>query len=126
MAASSCNTSMLLTGAHAMANHVVDYPGNPGPPVPDADLRGLHARYRIYDALDGWVFLAAPQEHEWLTLASALDSHVELRDDSRFAKRRTAAPMTTRSRLYSLGCFRLSRRTSGSVISLQLVLAVSP
>ena len=76
---------MLLTGAHAMANHVVDYPGNPGPPVPDADLRGLHARYRIYDALDGWVFLAAPQEREWLTLASALASHVDLRNDSRFA-----------------------------------------
>ena len=52
--------SMLSTAAHAMGAHVVDYPGNVGPPTPDHELRGLGARYRVYDAADGWVFLAAP------------------------------------------------------------------
>jgi crotonobetainyl-CoA:carnitine CoA-transferase CaiB-like acyl-CoA transferase len=77
--------SMLLTVSHAMANHVVDYPDNPGPATPDLDLRGLNARYRIYDAMDGWVFLAAPQEREWKPLAGALAAHVDLLGDPRFA-----------------------------------------
>jgi len=77
--------SMLLTASHAMADHVVDFVGNPGPPNPGRDLRGPHARYRIYDAIDGWVFLAAPQEREWEPLADALAAHVDLRRDARFA-----------------------------------------
>jgi crotonobetainyl-CoA:carnitine CoA-transferase CaiB-like acyl-CoA transferase len=78
-------SSMLHTATHAMADHVVDYPGNPGPPSPGADLRGPHALYRIYDAADGWVFLAAPREHEWNALADALSSRADLRTDPRFA-----------------------------------------
>lgn len=78
-------SSMLLTTAHAMADHVIDFPGNPGGPAPGPDMRGSAARYRIYDAADGWVFLAAPQPHEWDGVAAALAPYVDLRSDLRFA-----------------------------------------
>jgi crotonobetainyl-CoA:carnitine CoA-transferase CaiB-like acyl-CoA transferase len=77
--------SMLSTVTHAMGAHVVDSPGNVGPPTPDHELRGLGATYRVYDAADGWVFLAAPYEHEWEPLVTALAPHVDLAGDSRFA-----------------------------------------
>jgi crotonobetainyl-CoA:carnitine CoA-transferase CaiB-like acyl-CoA transferase len=77
--------SMLATVSHAMADHVVDFPGNPGPPSPGPDLRGLSARYRIYDAADGWIFLAAPQEGEWSALSNALAPYGDLRGDPSFA-----------------------------------------
>ena len=57
----------------------------PEPPTPDHELRGLGARYRIYDATDGWVFLAAPCEHEWEPLVAALAPYVDLAGDGRFA-----------------------------------------
>jgi len=78
-------SSMLSTCSHAMADQVVDFAGNPGPPDPGPELRGPSARYRIYDAADGWVFLAAPQAREWDALADALAGHVDLRADERFA-----------------------------------------
>jgi crotonobetainyl-CoA:carnitine CoA-transferase CaiB-like acyl-CoA transferase len=77
-------TSMLTTVAGAMADFVVDRERDEGRPQPDAELRGLHALYRIYDAADGWVFLAAPEEREWTRLAKALDTHVDLAGDDRF------------------------------------------
>jgi crotonobetainyl-CoA:carnitine CoA-transferase CaiB-like acyl-CoA transferase len=73
-------SSMLNTVAHALADHVVDFPGSPGPPAPGPDFRGPSALYRIYDAADGWVFLAVLQADEWDALAEAL----HLRDDARF------------------------------------------
>ena len=65
-------SSMLLSTAHAMASDVVAFPGGPEPLQPGPDMRGPNARYRIYDAADGWVFLAAPQPGEWDDLADAL------------------------------------------------------
>ena len=78
-------TSMLETTAHAMADHVVDYRGSPGGVTPGADMRGPSALYRIYDAADGWVFLAAPQPGEWDRLAGALAPYVDLGADPRFS-----------------------------------------
>jgi crotonobetainyl-CoA:carnitine CoA-transferase CaiB-like acyl-CoA transferase len=49
------------------------------------ELRGLGARYRIYDTTDGEVFLAAPGQSEWETLVTALAPHLDLRADARFA-----------------------------------------
>jgi crotonobetainyl-CoA:carnitine CoA-transferase CaiB-like acyl-CoA transferase len=77
-------STMLLSAAHAMADSVVSYPGRPDAMSPGPDLRGPGALYRIYDASDGWVFLAAPQEKEWRTLVDALAPHVDL-VDPRFA-----------------------------------------
>lgn len=77
--------SMLLSTAHAMAGHVVAFPGSPASLGPGADRRGPCALYRIYDAADGWVFLSAPQAKEWEALAHALAAYVDLREDRRFA-----------------------------------------
>jgi crotonobetainyl-CoA:carnitine CoA-transferase CaiB-like acyl-CoA transferase len=76
--------SMLATASHAMAEHTVDFAGNEGPLSPGDDLRGPAARYRVYDAADGWVFLAAPQEREWKSLVAALAPYVDLASDARF------------------------------------------
>ena len=77
-------SSMLLSTAHAMASDVVAFPGATAPVHPGPDMRGPSARYRIYDAADGWVFLAAPQPGEWDDLADALAPYVNLRADPRF------------------------------------------
>jgi len=77
--------SMLLSTAHAMAEHVLDVPGASVGLTAGPEMRGPMARYRIYDATDGWVFLAAPQAGEWDELAEALAPYVDLRADARFA-----------------------------------------
>jgi crotonobetainyl-CoA:carnitine CoA-transferase CaiB-like acyl-CoA transferase len=77
-------SSMLLSTAHAMAGHVVAFPGSPGGMAPGPDLRGPRALYRIYDASDGWVFLAAPQAREWDRLAAVMAPYADLRSDRRF------------------------------------------
>ena len=46
-------TTMLSTGAHAMSAQTVDWPGSVAEPSVDADLRGFHALYRVYDAAEG-------------------------------------------------------------------------
>lgn len=73
-------TTMVNTNSHAMSAETVDYPGSPGEPRPDLDMRGLHARYRTYDAADGWVFLAAPSDREWQRLVGALAPYTDLSD----------------------------------------------
>jgi len=78
-------TSMLSTASHAMSDQVIDYPGAPSPRRPDDALHGLGARYRVYEAATGWVFLAAPMESEWKPLAAALESYTPLATDPRFA-----------------------------------------
>lgn len=78
-------SSMLLSTAHAMASHVVKYDGIPAAMDPGKDLRGPCALYRIYEAADGWVFLAAPQPKEWPGLVRALADVAELASDPRFA-----------------------------------------
>ncbi len=79
-------SSMLLSTIHAMVDHIV------GPSVtsaegmaPGPEMRGPNALYRIYDASDGWVFLAAPCPDEWEGLVTALSPYVDLTEDSRFA-----------------------------------------
>ncbi len=77
--------TMVLSAAHSMANHVVTYPGAPEALAPGTEMRGPSALYRIYDAADGWVFLAAPQPKEWEDVADALAPYVDIRADPRFA-----------------------------------------
>jgi crotonobetainyl-CoA:carnitine CoA-transferase CaiB-like acyl-CoA transferase len=73
--------SMLSTMAHALSEEMVEYAGRADPSRPDGDLYGLSARYRLYRASDGWVFLAAPRERDWPALAAALGLPERLRDD---------------------------------------------
>jgi crotonobetainyl-CoA:carnitine CoA-transferase CaiB-like acyl-CoA transferase len=48
-------------------------------------MRGPCALYHLYDAADGWVFLAATTDEEWNRLAAALRPYSDLGSDDRFA-----------------------------------------
>jgi crotonobetainyl-CoA:carnitine CoA-transferase CaiB-like acyl-CoA transferase len=74
-------TSMLSTMAHCLAEDMVEYTDRMPIRTPDQDLFGLDARYRLYEAADGWVFLAAPAHDDWEALAGALQLDAALRDD---------------------------------------------
>lgn len=78
-------SSMLNTGAHAMSAQAVTYGGAPHEPAPDPEIRGLGALYRVYDASEGWVFLAAPSPSDWDRLVKGLAGYVDLAGDPRFA-----------------------------------------
>jgi len=77
-------TSMLATVTHVLTDWVVDYAKAPQPLTPRHGGNGLSALYRIYDASEGHVFLAAPQPKEWEPLVEALRGFTEL-DEERFA-----------------------------------------
>jgi|SRR5579875_1811820 crotonobetainyl-CoA:carnitine CoA-transferase CaiB-like acyl-CoA transferase len=78
-------TTMLTSTAHALADDMVEYAGRRPTAAPDANLFGYSARYRLYQAADGWIYLAAPAEREWEALASALAGDADLAGDARFA-----------------------------------------
>ncbi len=65
-------TSMLSANLYANADDAVQYEGKPERPLADADFNGLTATYRLYKCLEGWVFLACPQNDEWARLGHAL------------------------------------------------------
>jgi crotonobetainyl-CoA:carnitine CoA-transferase CaiB-like acyl-CoA transferase len=79
------STSMLNSSAHLMVDHVLEYSGNPGGVGPGRDMRGPHALYRMYDSADGYIFLAAVQEKEWVSLADVVKPYIGLADDARFS-----------------------------------------
>ncbi|HVV10518.1 CaiB/BaiF CoA transferase family protein [Amycolatopsis sp.] len=74
-------TTMLGTATHALVDRVIDYAGRPDSPTVDSEGNGYHALYRLYEASEGWVFLAAPAPKEWPALAEEVD----LLGDARFA-----------------------------------------
>lgn len=73
--------SMLSTMAHALSEGMVEYADAPELATPDPELYGLSARYCLYRASEGWVFLAAPADSDWYALAGALVLPDDLRDD---------------------------------------------
>ena len=77
-------TSMLCTSAYALSEDAVEYAGRAPRRSPDPMLYGMGALYRLYEAGDGWVFLACPQPSEWATLCAALADQTALADDPRF------------------------------------------
>jgi len=78
-------TTMLGSAQQSMIALNTQYDGRPDLEQVDGEFLGLHALYRLYPAADGWVFLAAPFEHEWAALAAALAPYVDLSGDERFA-----------------------------------------
>ena len=68
----SIQVTMMCANAWANHDEAYDFQGRPPYAVPDADCYGLHALYRIYEASDGWVFLACPFEEEWQALCNAI------------------------------------------------------
>ena len=79
------STSMLNSSAHLMVDHVLEYPENPGGIGPGRDMRGPNALYRMYDSANGYIFLAAVQEKEWVSLGDILEPYTGLADDPRFS-----------------------------------------
>jgi crotonobetainyl-CoA:carnitine CoA-transferase CaiB-like acyl-CoA transferase len=77
-------TTMLTSTAHALADDMVEHEGRPPTPDADPDLLGYNARYRLYEAADGWIYLAAPFERDWSLLAATLADDLDvsgLKDD---------------------------------------------
>ena len=66
-------TSMLCTTAYAVSDDAIDYAGKPPRLAPDPLLHGMSALYRLYEASDGWLFLACVKPREWQELCRALD-----------------------------------------------------
>jgi crotonobetainyl-CoA:carnitine CoA-transferase CaiB-like acyl-CoA transferase len=78
-------TTMLTSTAHALCDDMVEYDGRPPTMAADPELYGYGARYRLYEAADGWIYLAAPAPSEWPALVAALAGEVDLSGDLRFA-----------------------------------------
>ena len=75
--------SMLGANTYANADAFVDYEGaEPRRPL-DAELHGPGPLYRLYEAREGWVFLAATTDEEWARLCGVLGG--SLATDPRFA-----------------------------------------
>lgn len=76
---------MLGANAYANADGFIDYAGKPPRAVPDHDLFGLNATYRLYEAAgDSWVFIALPTDAEFAKFAE-LAGAFALASDARFA-----------------------------------------
>jgi crotonobetainyl-CoA:carnitine CoA-transferase CaiB-like acyl-CoA transferase len=75
------STSMISTMTHCLSEDMVEYEGRRPIPAPSRELLGLSARYRLYQSADGWVFLAAPHDDEWASLATALDLDPAMAED---------------------------------------------
>ena len=75
--------TMLGANAYANADDFFDYQGKPERAVPDAGGFGLNALYRLYQAQEGWIFLACPLQKEWRVLCDAIGRQ-DLLDDARF------------------------------------------
>ncbi len=58
-------TTMICSNMHANSDELIDYDGRPPVARADADLFGLSPLYRLYEASDGWVFLACVRRKEW-------------------------------------------------------------
>ncbi len=76
-------TTMISANAYVNADDFFDYEGKPPRPIQDADGCGLHALHRLYEAREGWVFLACPFEDEWERMCRALE-RPDLLQDARF------------------------------------------
>ncbi|GAB2869388.1 CaiB/BaiF CoA transferase family protein [Nocardioides pacificus] len=80
-------TTMLGSAQQSLAVLNTQYDGRPELQSVDGDFYGLHALYRLYQASDGWVFLAAPYDHEWAALTAAIAPYADLAEDERFTTR---------------------------------------
>ncbi len=125
-------TDMLIGNAYANFDDFLSYAGkSPRPPV-DAGLFGLNALYRLYEAAEGWVFLACPFEAEWQAICRAL-GRPDLQRDPRFCSgdsrqahdaelaallaeefcKRSADEWEALLSRHDVGCVRADRSTAG-------------
>jgi crotonobetainyl-CoA:carnitine CoA-transferase CaiB-like acyl-CoA transferase len=79
-------TRMMLSNAMMMSADFIEYKGRPARHEVDAELNGLGPLYRLYQAAEGWVFVAAPQARDFARLCRALGIERVARDE-RFASK---------------------------------------
>ena len=77
-------TTMLTANAYVTSDDMIRYAGKPPRLEPDGELRGFHALDRLYQAGEGWVYLACVTQGDWLRLCRALGRE-EMAADPRFA-----------------------------------------
>jgi crotonobetainyl-CoA:carnitine CoA-transferase CaiB-like acyl-CoA transferase len=78
--------TMLNANAWTNADEYYDYPNRPPLAMPDEELHGLHALYRLYRCREGWVFLGCLFQDEWETFCRTVQRG-DLLADRRFATR---------------------------------------
>jgi crotonobetainyl-CoA:carnitine CoA-transferase CaiB-like acyl-CoA transferase len=78
--------TMLNANAWANADEYYDHVNRPPLAMPDAELHGLHALYRLYRCREGWVFLGCLFQDEWETFCRTMQRG-DLLADGRFATR---------------------------------------
>ena len=78
--------NMLNANAWTNADEYYDYEGRPPIVLPDEDVHGLHALYRLYRCREGWVFLGCLFQDEWETFCRAVQRD-DLLADQRFSTR---------------------------------------
>jgi crotonobetainyl-CoA:carnitine CoA-transferase CaiB-like acyl-CoA transferase len=80
------HVTMLNANAWTNADEYYDYAHRPPLVMPDAQLHGLHALYRLYRCREGWVFLGCLFQDEWETFCRTVQRE-DLLADRRFATR---------------------------------------
>jgi crotonobetainyl-CoA:carnitine CoA-transferase CaiB-like acyl-CoA transferase len=83
-AGQAVHVNMLTANMYANADDAVEYTDRPARPLPDDQLTGLRAGYRLYRTLEGWLFLAVDTDDEWRRCWAALGV-ADLAGDARFA-----------------------------------------
>ena len=78
------HVTMLNANAWANAEEYYDYARRPPLVLPDAEIHGLHALYRLYRCREGWVFLGCLFQDEWETFCRTVQRQ-DLLADHRFA-----------------------------------------
>ena len=76
--------NMLTANAWTNADEYFDHADRPPIAMPDEEIHGLHALYRLYRCSEGWVFLACPFQDEWETFCRTVNRE-DLLTDSRFS-----------------------------------------
>ena len=80
------HVNMLNANAWTNADEYFNYENRPPIALPDEEIHGLHALYRLYHCREGWVFLGCLFQDEWEAFCRAVQRE-ELIDDLRFASR---------------------------------------
>jgi crotonobetainyl-CoA:carnitine CoA-transferase CaiB-like acyl-CoA transferase len=78
--------TMLNANAWTNADEYYDYANRPPLAMPDEDLHGLHALYRLYRCREGWVFLGCLFQNEWEIFCRTVQRE-DLLADRRFSTR---------------------------------------
>jgi crotonobetainyl-CoA:carnitine CoA-transferase CaiB-like acyl-CoA transferase len=78
--------TMLNANAWTNADEYYDHANRPPLAMPDEEIHGLHALYRLYRCREGWVFLGCLFQDEWETFCRTVQRG-DLLADRRFATR---------------------------------------